>query len=88
LVKEDLAAKQAELQAVADRLSGLQAKLDAAKRRKAELEADVQLCEEKLDRASKLMTGLGGEKARWNQKVDELGEQYVRLIGESASEPR
>ncbi|GLC77190.1 hypothetical protein PLESTF_001896200 [Pleodorina starrii] len=82
VVKQDLAAKQAELQEVADRLSGLQAKLDAAKRRKAELEADVNLCEEKLDRATKLMAGLGGEKARWNQKVDELGDQYVRLIGD------
>jgi hypothetical protein len=32
-------------------------------------QADVALCEEKLDRASKLMSGLGGEKARWGQKV-------------------
>ncbi|GIL46228.1 hypothetical protein Vafri_3260 [Volvox africanus] len=82
VVKEALAAKQAELQEVADQLSGLQAKLDAAKKRKAELEADVALCEEKLDRATKLMAGLGGEKARWNQKVEELGEQFVRLIGD------
>ncbi|EFJ49499.1 flagellar inner dynein arm heavy chain 11 [Volvox carteri f. nagariensis] len=82
VVKQQLAAKQAELQAVADRLAGLQAKLEAAKRRKAELEADVALCEEKLDRATKLMAGLGGEKARWNQKVDELGDQFVRLIGD------
>jgi hypothetical protein len=44
--------------------------------------AQVALCEEKLDRATKLMAGLGGEKARWNHKVEELGQQYIRLIGE------
>ncbi|GFR40055.1 hypothetical protein Agub_g593 [Astrephomene gubernaculifera] len=81
-VMADLASKQAELQAVAERLAGLQAQLDAAKRRKAELQADVALCEEKLDRATKLMAGLGGEKLRWSQKVEQLGKQYVRLIGD------
>lgn len=38
----ELRAKQAQLQEVADRLAGLQAQLEAAKRRKAELEADVR----------------------------------------------
>lgn len=79
----DLATKQEQLRAVAERLAGLQAQLEAAKGRKAELEADVALCEEKLDRATKLMAGLGGEKKRWSAKVEELGDQYVRLIGES-----
>ncbi|PNH05107.1 Dynein heavy chain 7, axonemal [Tetrabaena socialis] len=82
VVMADLSAKQAELKEVADRLAGLEAQLDAAKQRKAELEADVNLCEEKLDRATKLMAGLGGEKVRWSHKVEELNEQYVRLIGD------
>ncbi len=37
----ELRTKQAQLQEVADRLAGLQAQLEGAKRRKAELEADV-----------------------------------------------
>ncbi|KAG2427037.1 hypothetical protein HYH02_014682 [Chlamydomonas schloesseri] len=82
VVMADLGAKQAQLRAVAERLAGLQSQLEAAKGRKAELEADVALCEEKLDRATKLMAGLGGEKKRWSAKVEELGEQYVRLIGD------
>lgn len=49
--------------------------------KKAQLEADVQLCEEKLDRAQKLIGGLGGEKARWTQAAQELGELYTKLIG-------
>lgn len=32
--------------------------------RKAQLEFDVDLCEKKLDRATKLIGGLGGEKTR------------------------
>ena len=43
-------------------LAGLQ--LDTAKAKKANLEAEVALCEEKLDRATKLIGGLGGEKVR------------------------
>ncbi|KXZ43278.1 hypothetical protein GPECTOR_96g744 [Gonium pectorale] len=82
VVTADLAKKQQALKAVADRLAGLQAQLEAAKQRKSELEADVALCEEKLDRATKLMAGLGGEKARWSNKVEELGQQYVRLVGD------
>jgi hypothetical protein len=35
--------------------------------RKAQLEYEVDLCEKKLDRATKLIGGLGGEKARWTE---------------------
>jgi hypothetical protein len=39
--------------------------LAALQARKAQLEADVIMCEKKLDRATKLIGGLGGEKTRW-----------------------
>lgn len=35
--------------------------------RKKQLEYDVDLCEKKLDRATKLIGGLGGEKTRWTE---------------------
>ena len=35
--------------------------------RKRQLEYDVDLCEKKLDRATKLIGGLGGEKTRWTE---------------------
>lgn len=35
------------------------------KNRKESLEAEVQLCTVKLERAEKLISGLGGEKQRW-----------------------
>ncbi len=47
------------------------------------MDVQVRLCEEKLERATKLMAGLGGEKARWNSKVEELRQLYLRLIGTS-----
>ena len=42
----------------------------------------VHMCTVKLERASKLITGLGGEKVRWTQAAKSLGEQYVKLAGE------
>lgn len=35
------------------------------KNRKNKLEFDVHMCTVKLDRAEKLIKGLGGEKTRW-----------------------
>lgn len=35
-----------------------------------------------LDRAGKLISGLGGEKARWTQRAAELKDQYQKLIGD------
>ena len=39
------------------------------------------MCEVKLDRAQKLIGGLGGEKTRWSAAAHDLGELYTRLIG-------
>lgn len=35
--------------------------------RKKQLEEEVDLCQKKLDRATKLIGGLGGEKSRWKE---------------------
>jgi hypothetical protein len=40
----------------------------------AQLAADVALCEIKLDRATKLIGGLGGEKTRWTEVRQPAGE--------------
>jgi hypothetical protein len=42
----------------------------------------VALCEAKLDRASKLIGGLGGEKVRWTEAAASLNKQYDRLVGD------
>ncbi len=50
--------------------------------RKQQLEYDVDLCEKKLDRATKLIGGLGGEKTRWTEVAKKLGEDYINLTGD------
>lgn len=62
-----LKVKKAELAAVEERVAGLNAKLADMNAQQAQLQADVALCETKLDRATKLIGGLGGEKTRWTE---------------------
>lgn len=46
-------------------------------KKKENLEANIDLCTKKLDRAEKLIGGLGGEKDRWGQAAQDLGERYT-----------
>ena len=46
------------------------------------MQVEVHVCEEKLDRAQKLIGGLGGEKARWTAAAEELYHTSHRLVGE------
>ena len=74
--------KQAELRVVQERVDALRADLKYTQDRKAQLEHDVAECEAKLDRATKLIGGLGGEKARWNEQSIILGGVYKNLTGD------
>ena len=65
--------KQEELRVVQEKVDILRADLKFTQDRKAQLEHDVAECEAKLDRATKLIGGLGGEKARWNEESIILG---------------
>ena len=49
---------------------------------KQQLERDVDLCSKKLDRATKLIGGLGGEKTRWTEVAEKLGKDYINLTGD------
>ena len=82
VVMGELKVKQDELQKVLSKLAALDADLSEKKSKKAKLEADVELCTVKLDRAQKLIAGLGGEKARWTQAAIDLGELYTALTGD------
>ncbi len=68
-----LKVKKAELAAVEERVAGLNAKLADMNAQQAQLQADVALCETKLDRATKLIGGLGGEKTRWTEVGNCMG---------------
>jgi hypothetical protein len=46
------------------------------------LERDVEMCKVKLDRAQKLISGLGGEKTRWTAAAENLTLRYIKLTGD------
>jgi hypothetical protein len=46
------------------------------------LEQQVDLCQMKLDRAEKLIGGLGGERDRWSTAASDLGNRYINLTGD------
>lgn len=50
--------------------------------KKANLETNIDICTKKLDRAEKLIGGLGGEKDRWSLAANELGERAVNITGD------
>ncbi|KAJ1562107.1 Dynein heavy chain 7, axonemal, partial [Cladochytrium tenue] len=77
-----LAEKQAVLKAVQDRLQALNDDLQALTLKKEKLERDVKSCEEQLDRAQKLLGGLGGEKQRWTDVVQQLDGTLHNLAGD------
>ncbi len=50
--------------------------------KKKDLEDNIDLCSKKLDRAEKLIGGLGGEKDRWTENAKVLGETYINITGD------
>ncbi|KAK3803952.1 hypothetical protein RRG08_059815 [Elysia crispata] len=79
---DSLEKKRDSLRKVQDKLRVLQDTLDANKKKKLDLENQVDLCQKKLERASQLIGGLGGEKERWKMAAASLGEKYNNLVGD------
>ena len=77
-----LKAKQAELQVVLDKLKAMQDKLAELAAKKDSLEKQYEDCNNKLERAEKLMSGLGGERVRWGEISQSLGPKYTNLLGD------
>jgi len=77
-----LAEKKAELKAVQDNVAKLLSDLDAAKKKKEDLQNQYEVCSKRLITAEKLINGLGGEKTRWSASSAILGDQYANLTGD------
>ncbi|KXJ28065.1 dynein heavy chain 7, axonemal [Exaiptasia diaphana] len=82
IAMEGLNKKRAALKEVQDKLARLQEKYEANVKKKADLEKQVDLCTKKLDRAEKLIGGLGGEKTRWTEVSNALSIKFHNLIGD------
>ncbi|XP_069795725.1 dynein axonemal heavy chain 12 isoform X2 [Narcine bancroftii] len=79
---EVLNQKRAELKEVEDHLADLKKTFQEKTEEKAQLEFQVDLCAKKLERAAKLIGGLGGEKSRWSKAADDLQLVYDNLTGD------
>lgn len=51
-------------------------------REKKKLEDQIELCMQKLERAEKLLGGLGSEKTRWSEAAAALGASLGNVIGD------
>ena len=78
----ELKEKQDALQAVLDKIAKLEADFKAANDEKVSLANQVDMCQKKLVRAGKLISGLGGERARWTENVATLGEELINTTGD------
>ncbi|CAK0841283.1 unnamed protein product [Prorocentrum cordatum] len=79
--QEKLRIAKAELRIVLDNVASLEAKLDAAKKKAAQLEKDAEDCVVKLGRAEKLLDGLGNESVRWDAASDVLDKNLKYVVG-------
>uniref|UniRef100_A0A6P7FR39 Dynein heavy chain 7, axonemal-like n=1 Tax=Diabrotica virgifera virgifera TaxID=50390 RepID=A0A6P7FR39_DIAVI len=74
--------KRAQVKKLEEQLAILKEQLDIAQKKQQELQAEVDLCNNKLLRAKKLIGGLGGEKDRWTTAAEVLQVQYDGLAGD------
>ena len=82
LTTEQLAEAQAKLRAVQDKIEELQRGFREANDKKQALQAELHECQVRLDRADKLIGGLGGERVRWQNTVKQLSSDLVNVVGD------
>ena len=73
---------QVEFQKLVDKLADLNAKFDKTTADMAIYQAELNSLQIKIDRGEKLISGLSGEKTRWEATLIELDDQYEKLIGD------
>ncbi|XP_073479664.1 dynein axonemal heavy chain 3-like [Aquarana catesbeiana] len=79
---QNLKIKREELKEVTAKLKGLQDQLSKKLAEKRILEENINMTKLKLDRAEKLINGLGGEKQRWRSIATQMGDTYQNIVGD------
>ncbi|GFQ90622.1 dynein heavy chain 7, axonemal [Trichonephila clavata] len=82
VIMDLLNAKRSELAALEDKLAALKRDCDESIQKKKDLEAQARLCEINLQRAEKLIGGLGGERLRWAKEAKNLRVKFENLPGD------
>eukprot|EP00656_Telonema_subtile_P031899 TRINITY_DN3494_c0_g2_i1.p1 TRINITY_DN3494_c0_g2~~TRINITY_DN3494_c0_g2_i1.p1 ORF type:complete len:4527 (-),score=1335.50 TRINITY_DN3494_c0_g2_i1:103-13683(-) len=79
---KELKAAQDKLGAIQAQVANLQKQFDDSNTKKAKLEAELAMLEEKLERAQKIVTGLSSERDRWGVTIGTLETQEANLVGD------
>ncbi|XP_035226897.1 dynein heavy chain 3, axonemal-like isoform X2 [Stegodyphus dumicola] len=74
--------KKKALKAVTDKLQELNDTFTSKTKEKKDLEENLELCEQKKERATKMIDGLGGEKDRWSAAAESLTLAYNNIVGD------
>ncbi|MEW5298366.1 MAG: hypothetical protein WDW36_001498 [Sanguina aurantia] len=82
VTKASLADAQAKLAAVQEKIQTLEKRFDEATAKKEALAKQVLDCTVKLQRADKLIGGLGGERVRWQSTIEQLSLDLVNVVGD------
>ena len=71
-----------EFKKLADKLAELEDTYTTTTSTMAAYKAELHSLQVKIDRGDKLISGLSGEKTRWEATLIELDEQFEKLIGD------
>jgi hypothetical protein len=71
------------LQSAEKQIAELESSFKEANDKKEQLVFDVEQCRARLERAVKLMGGLGSEKVRWTESCANLNASYDNLVGDA-----
>ncbi|KAF7265346.1 hypothetical protein GWI33_021235 [Rhynchophorus ferrugineus] len=82
IAMEDLAGAERQLEEREQSLRQVKEQYDSAVMEKQRLTDAANLCLKKMNTATTLIKGLGGEKVRWTQQSKEFKEQLGRLVGD------
>ncbi len=77
-----LSEKHTQLQQISDKLQGLNDDFAAMSKKKKDLEDSIDQCRQKMERASKLIGGLGGEQENWKSSSNNLDFKLQQLPGD------
>jgi len=73
---------QNEFQVLADRLEELENIFQKTNAEMSAYKAELDDLQTKIDRGEQLVSGLGGEKTRWEASLIDLESQYDKLVGD------
>ena len=81
---DELAKSEAELKEVIEKVQLLQKGYEDSENEKMTLINEAAALEDKLDRAGKLVEGLGGERGRWETSIEAYNIDLKHLVGDVA----